>query len=76
MGGAEWGLQTSAGAASAGGGSATPDPDPMDCGGRGTHAAGSLGGSGVRADGSAFTGPYDGSVPFGSMRIGPGVAPR
>ena len=46
-----------------GGGAATPDPDPMDCGGHGTHVAGSVGGSGVLADGSAFTGPYDGSVP-------------
>lgn len=59
-----------------GGGAAAPDPDPMDCGGHGTHVAGSLGGSGVRADGSAYTGPFDGSVPFASMRIGPGVAPR
>lgn len=59
-----------------GGGAATPDPDPMDCGGHGTHVAGSVGGSGVLADGLAFTGPYDGSVPFGTMRIGPGVAPR
>jgi len=59
-----------------GGGAAAPDPDPMDCGGHGTHVAGSVGGSGVRSDGSAYTGPWDASVPFASMRIGPGVAPR
>lgn len=53
----------------------TPDPDPMDCGGHGTHVAGTAGGSGVSSDGSQFTGPYDGTVPFGSLRIGPGVAP-
>lgn len=58
------------------GGAAKPDPDPMDCGGHGTHVAGSVGGSGVLADGSAYAGPFDGSVPFASMRIGPGVAPR
>lgn len=58
------------------GGSAKPDPDPMDCGGHGTHVAGSLAGSGVKADGTPFTGPYDANVPFGSLRIGPGVAPR
>ena len=58
------------------GGAAKPDPDPMDCGGHGTHVAGSVGGSGVLADGSAYAGPFDASVPFASMRIGPGVAPR
>ena len=55
---------------------ATPDPDPMDCDGHGSHVAGSAAGSGVRADGSTFPGPYDGSVPFSSLRVGPGVAPR
>ena len=48
----------------------------MDCDGHGSHVAGIVGGSGVRSDGTTFPGPYDGSVPFSSLRIGPGVAPR
>ena len=58
------------------GSGATPDPDPMDCDGHGSHVAGTAAGSGVRADGSTFPGPYDGSVPFSSLRVGPGVAPK
>ncbi len=53
-----------------------PDPDPMDCGGHGSHVAGTVGGAGVKADGTTFPGPYDGNVPFSSLRIGPGVAPK
>lgn len=53
-----------------------PDPDPMDCHGHGSHVAGTIGGYGVKADGSTFTGPYDDGTPFGSLRIGPGVAPQ
>jgi uncharacterized repeat protein (TIGR01451 family) len=53
-----------------------PDPDPMDCNGHGTHVAGIAAGFGVNADGTAYAGPYDGSAPFGAMRIGPGVAPQ
>ncbi|HEX2123137.1 MAG TPA: S8 family serine peptidase [Thermoanaerobaculia bacterium] len=52
-----------------------PDPDPMDCGGHGSHVAGSAAGYGVRPDGSTYPGPYDGTTPFGSLKIGPGVAP-
>ena len=48
----------------------------MDCGGHGSHVAGTVGGSGVRSDGTPFPGPYDGNVPFSSLRIGPGVAPK
>lgn len=58
------------------GGGAEPDPDPMDCDGHGSHVAGTVAGSGVRSDGSTFPGPWDGSVPFSSLRVGPGVAPR
>jgi len=58
------------------GGGPLPDPDPMDCGGHGTHVAGIIGGSGVKSDGTTFTGPYDANVPFASLRIGPGVAPK
>lgn len=58
-----------------------PDLDPMDCprelgGGHGTHVAGTVGGYGVNSDGATYTGPYDASLPLGSMRIGPGVAPH
>ncbi|AVP97953.1 hypothetical protein C7S18_12405 [Ahniella affigens] len=53
-----------------------PDPDPMDCNGHGTHVAGTAAGGGVRADGTSFPGPYDATVPFGSLRIGPGTAPQ
>lgn len=58
------------------GSAARPDPDPMDCDGHGSHVAGTVGGAGVNADGSTFQGPWDGSVPFTSLRIGPGVAPK
>ena len=53
-----------------------PDPDPLDCNGHGSHVAGTATGLGVNADGTTFLGPYDGSVPFSSFSIGPGVAPR
>jgi minor extracellular serine protease Vpr len=53
-----------------------PDPDPVDCNGHGSHVAGSAAGSGVLADGSTFTGPYDSSTYSNSFRIGPGVAPE
>jgi subtilisin family serine protease len=52
-----------------------PDPDPMDCNGHGSHVAGSAAGFGVNPDGSTYTGPYDLTTPFGTMKIGPGVAP-
>jgi subtilisin family serine protease len=53
-----------------------PDADPMDCNGHGSHVAGTAAGLGVNANGTTFAGPYDGSVPFNSLRIGPGVAPK
>ncbi|HSD47054.1 MAG TPA: S8 family serine peptidase, partial [Pyrinomonadaceae bacterium] len=53
-----------------------PDPDPLDCNGHGSHVAGTATGFGVNADGTTFLGPWDGSVPFSSFTIGPGVAPR
>ena len=53
-----------------------PDPDPLDCNGHGSHVAGTATGLGVKTDGTTFAGPYDGTVPFSSLSIGPGVAPR
>ncbi len=57
-----------------------PDKNPLDCassagGGHGSHVAGTAAGLGVNADGSTYTGTYNNSTPFGSMRVGPGVAP-
>ena len=53
-----------------------PDPDPMDCNRHGTHVAGTAAGYGVNADGTTYTGPWNTSSPFGTFRIGPGVAPQ
>jgi subtilisin family serine protease len=53
-----------------------PDPDPLDCNGHGSHTAGSAAGDGVLADGSTYTGPYNGSTYSHTFRIGPGVAPK
>ncbi len=53
-----------------------PDPNPLDCGGHGSHVAGTAAGFGIDADGHTFTGPYDSSTPFASLRVGPGMAPK
>jgi minor extracellular serine protease Vpr len=60
-------------------GSNTPVPDsnPLDCNSHGTHVAGTAAGSGVLADGSTFTGPYDeNTIGSHSWNVGPGAAPE
>ena len=58
-------------------GSNTPVPDtnPLDCNGHGSHTAGTAAGLGENADGTTYTGSYDTSTPFTTMKIGPGMAP-
>lgn len=61
-------------------GSNTPRPDnnPIDCAkaGHGTHVAGTLGGAGVLADGTTYSGAYDQKTYENEFRVGPGVAPK
>ncbi|MBK6404562.1 MAG: S8 family serine peptidase [Holophagales bacterium] len=53
-----------------------PDPNPMDCGGHGSHVSGTAAAYGMNADGSTFTGPYDANPStYSSLLIGPGAAP-
>jgi minor extracellular serine protease Vpr len=54
-----------------------PDSNPLDCGGHGTHVAGSAAGYGVTAAGKTYTGSYDtGTVGGNSWLVAPGVAPK
>ncbi len=56
----------------------TPDNNPMDCLGHGSHVAGTAAGFGVTSAGVAYTGPYTpAAVPaIKTLRIGPGTAPK
>jgi subtilisin family serine protease len=53
-----------------------PDPDPLDCGGHGTHVAATAGGSGVLLSGATYSGPYVAGLDPAQFLVGPGVAPR
>lgn len=54
-----------------------PDSNPLDCGGHGSHVAGTAAGFGVNANGTTYTGPYSSSAYTpGAFKIGPGVAPK
>lgn len=54
----------------------TPDADPLDCTGRGTHIAGVIAGSGVGSDGNPYQGSYTSTNNYGNFQVPPGVAPR
>ena len=53
----------------------SPDFDPMDCNGHGSHVSGTIAGYGLNADGTTYTGSYGPGTDFANLRIGPGVAP-
>ncbi|MFI5934492.1 S8 family serine peptidase [Actinoplanes sp. NPDC051494] len=54
-----------------------PDSNPLDCGGHGSHVAGTTAGFGVLANGKTYTGAYDNkTVAANSWLVGPGAAPR
>jgi len=55
----------------------SPDPNPMDCNGHGSHVSGTAAGFGVTAAGATYSGAYNPTDPYSTApRIGPGVAPE
>ncbi len=56
--------------------SPTPDANPMDCNGHGTHVAGTAAGYGVTTAGTTYNGAYGMGTPFASLSIAPGAAPQ
>ena len=53
-----------------------PDTNPLDCDGHGSHVSGSAAGYGVAANHATYAGPWNGTTPFATMDIGPGMAPQ
>jgi subtilisin family serine protease len=64
-------------AGAAGSTTPTPDSNPLDntASGHGTAVASVIGGYGLKADGTTYTGAYDGSTDFSTFLLSPGAAP-
>jgi subtilisin family serine protease len=53
-----------------------PDPNPLDSNGHGTGTASLIGGFGVNAGGTKYSGNYDSATPLATLKIAPGMAPQ
>ncbi|MGN6611139.1 MAG: S8 family serine peptidase, partial [Angustibacter sp.] len=56
--------------------SPSPDANPLDCEGHGSHVAGSAAGRGVTSADQTYAGPWVSGLKPSDFRIGPGVAPQ